>query len=186
MKGKPPVGSNGGRDGTRTCGVNRHPCAHGVKLGIGQRHPQVRSVERAGVETALPHVARGRAASVEIGGVTAVGVLQGKAQGVVALGSSDQVHMVGHEAITEQAEAVHRAVAAQEVEVDEPVGIGLQNELAGVAPLVMWCGVSTATTRASRAMIWVSGRAEQMISGKTFRPRFTPGGEVWPPPFPRR
>jgi len=79
-----------------------HAGAHRVQLGITQRGPEMRLVERAGIESALPHVARGTLVSVSVGGVTSVRVLESFRQGGGRPRHSDQVHVVGHQAVTQQ------------------------------------------------------------------------------------
>ena len=64
-----------------------------------------------------------------------MGVLESKAQRIVAFGDGDQVHVVGHKAISEQRKTVQAALLAQEIQVDEAVGVGFQDVLASVASL---------------------------------------------------
>jgi hypothetical protein len=45
------------------------------------------------------------------------------------------MHVVGHEAIADQGESLDVAVGPEEVEVDQVVGIGFEDELVGVAAL---------------------------------------------------
>ena len=64
-----------------------------------------------------------------------MGVLEGEGQRLGAAGEHDQVDVVRHEAITDDRKGVDAAVGAEEVEVDEAVGIGFEDGLARVAAL---------------------------------------------------
>ena len=101
--------------------IGYHSRPDRVKLGVAQRRSEARRIERAGVESALPDVAGGSVARIEVGGIAPVRVLEREAQGVGARGDDDEVDVVGHEAIADQGEAVEPAVLAEEVEVDEAV-----------------------------------------------------------------
>jgi hypothetical protein len=47
----------------------------------------------------------------------------------------DQMHVVGHEAIADQRESLDLAVGPEQVEVNQAVGIGFEDELTRVATL---------------------------------------------------
>jgi len=48
--------------------------------------------------------------------------------------------MAGHEAVAQKRKLIERAVLSKQVEVNQPVGIRIQNESAGIAALcnMMW------------------------------------------------
>jgi hypothetical protein len=48
---------------------------------------------------------------------------------------SDQVHVVGHEAVAQQRETVEVRILPQQLQIDKPVGIMNKNGLAGLAAL---------------------------------------------------
>jgi len=112
-----------------------------VQLGVAQGGPEVRRVQRAGIVAALPDVARGRVQGVKIGRVTSMDLLERRGERVGPLRDGDQVHVVRHEAVTEQGEAMQPASVPEELQVDEAGGVGFEDELARVAALgdVMRC-----------------------------------------------
>ena len=116
-------------------GFGYHSRTHGVKLGVSQCRPEVRLVERAGIIPSLPEVPGGGMAGIAVGGVAAMGVLEGEKERIVASGDDDQVDVVGHEAITGQREAMDGAVVAEEVEIDQLVGVGFENGTAAIPSL---------------------------------------------------
>ena len=66
--------------------------------------------------------------------------------------NSDQVNMVGHQAISDEYYSVEIHILVQELEVDRSIGITVQDEAPPVPRCVTWCGTSTATTRLNRPM----------------------------------
>ena len=52
------------------------PGAHRIQLHIAQRGPEMRFVERTGIEASLPHVSAGRLAGIPIRGVASVALLE--------------------------------------------------------------------------------------------------------------
>ena len=51
---------------------------------------------------------------------------EGAGHGVLVLGDDDEVDVVGHETPTEDGEAVVGGLLAEEVEVEEPIGVGMR------------------------------------------------------------
>ena len=62
-------------------------------------------------------------------------VLESFRQGGGRTRHSDQVHVVGHQAVNQQCETAEVGVLPQQLQIDEPVGIMNKNGLAGVAAL---------------------------------------------------
>ena len=113
-----------------------HVGAAGICLDIAQADPEVGSFgHRAGVEAGLPEVARASFADVEGLSVAAVGASKKDGEGVLTAGDDDEVDVVGHEAVGEDAGAGILDVVAGEAEVEGAVGGGKENSLAIGAPL---------------------------------------------------
>ena len=87
--------------------------ANGVALNVADGGPDVRFVERAGEESALPEVSGFSAALVDGGGEGGVGVAKAAGERVLVAGDDDPVNVVGHEAIGPGVEAVSEAVAME-------------------------------------------------------------------------
>jgi hypothetical protein len=68
-------------------------------------------------------------------------LLECRGERVGPLRDGDQVHVVRHEAVAEQGEAMQPASVPEELQVDEAGGVGFEDEPARVAALgdVMWC-----------------------------------------------
>src|ERR1039457_6428212 len=71
----------------------------------------------------------------EICSIPSMGMLQGERKRLRLLRDYDQMHVVGHEAIADQRESLDLAVGPEQVEVDQAVGVGFEDELARVAAL---------------------------------------------------
>ena len=72
---------------------------------------------------------------VEIGGVGPVRMLEGEKERIGPNGNDDRMDVVGHEAIVGQRETMDSVAPAEKVELDEAVGIGLENDPASIASL---------------------------------------------------
>jgi hypothetical protein len=126
--------------------------SHRTELGIAQRLPEVRLVQRARVISPLPDVSVRLVSRIPVGSVPPVGLLQCLCQTIDFVRNRDQVDMVRHEAISNEGDAVEDDVLAQQLEVDCSIGVAVQDEVPPVATLRTWCGTSTATTRVNRPM----------------------------------
>ncbi len=62
-------------------------------------------------------------------------VFEGKRQGVQVFGHDNHVNVVRQKSVADDGEPVSVAVGAEEVEVDQAVGIGLKGLLLGIAAL---------------------------------------------------
>ena len=51
------------------------------------------------------------------------------------MGDDDQVYVIGHQAVTHQRELVERHILMQQAQVDQPLGVVVQNETTPIAPL---------------------------------------------------
>ncbi len=134
--------SGGARPGV-VRGGGDHVGAAGICLDIAQTDPEVGSFgHRAGVEAGLPEVACASFADVEGLSVAAVGASKKDGEGVLTAGDDDEVDVVGHEAVGEDAGAGILDVVADEAEVEGAVGGGKENSLAIRAPLRNMIGES--------------------------------------------
>ena len=76
-------------------------CADRVAFDVSECEPKVREVEGTGVEAALPGVSVGAVASVPVGGVASVRLLEGGCERVGEMGNGDEMNVVGHDAEAE-------------------------------------------------------------------------------------
>ena len=74
-------------------------------------------------------------ARIEVRSEASVSVLEGPSQRFGLSGNHDQVDVIRHQAVTDQREGVKPALALEQVEVDESVGIGFEDALARVSAL---------------------------------------------------
>ncbi|SPE40495.1 hypothetical protein SBA3_3770012 [Candidatus Sulfopaludibacter sp. SbA3] len=117
-----------------------HPGAHRIPVHVRKGSPQVLLIEHAGEEAILPEVSVAAGAGVEVLGVAAMDAAQQHRQGVLAVGHGDQVHMIGHQAPSQEADFGIGEVLAKESQVDGAVLIGRKGFAAVDAPLgdVAW------------------------------------------------
>ncbi len=90
----------------------------------------MRLVQRAGIEAVLPEVPGPVPPRIEIEGVAAMSPAQGDAEGLRLLGNRDQVNVVAHQTIGQDAHLGLRAVFGQAVQVGVPIGVGKEDSLA--------------------------------------------------------
>jgi len=116
-------------------GLTPIPIAHRIHLNIGKRRPEVGVVERTGIESPLPDMAAGRHARVPIGCVPVVGLLESLRQGLGGSGNHHQMHVIAHQTVAQQGEAMEFRILPQQLEVGNAVGIVGQDDLPRVAAL---------------------------------------------------
>ena len=109
--------------------------ADGVEVDVGEGFDEVVAAERAGVEAVLPEMAAAAVEAVEALGVEAVGFAEGEGERALVLRHGDQVDVVRHQAVAEDVEGVIARLAAERLEVEEPIGVGAKNGYAVVAAL---------------------------------------------------
>ena len=110
-------------------GLLGHAGADGVEFDVGEGADEVGFGEGARVEAVLPEVSGAAAAGIDHLGVAAVGAAEEDGEGVFAVGDGDEVDVVGHEAVGEEADAGVGEVGGEEVEVDTAVGLGEEDVL---------------------------------------------------------
>ena len=64
-----------------------------------------------------------------------MGLFQGKRQRFALVRDDDQMHMVRHQAVTQERELIKLGVLAQQIQIDDTLVIVGENELAGVSSL---------------------------------------------------
>ncbi|MFM2124335.1 MAG: hypothetical protein RL328_786 [Acidobacteriota bacterium] len=82
------------------------------------------------MEAGLPEVAGAALADVDGLGVAAVDAAHEDGEGVFAVGDCDEVDVVGHEAVGEEADAAGVEVFAEELQVEFAVAYGEEDVLA--------------------------------------------------------
>jgi hypothetical protein len=103
--------------------------ADGIAFDVAQGDPKMPRIQRTGVETALEEMAGPSAACVEIERIAAVGAAQGDGQGRGFVRDGDQVHVIGHQAIGEDAQARLLGVGLKAVEISVAVGVSEEDAL---------------------------------------------------------
>ena len=108
-------------------GASGQPRAHGVAFDVAHGSPEVRFVERARVEAALPHVAVHAGAGVEAQRVDRVRVAHGPAEGVFRGGDRDKVDVIAHQAVRPEVYPVLRAIGIEQAQIRRPVRVRLED-----------------------------------------------------------
>ena len=139
--------------------------SHRIKLGIAQRLPEMRLVQRARVISPLPDVSVRLVSRIPVGSIPPVGLLQSLLQTIDFVRNRNQVDMVRHEAISNEGDAVEGDVLAQQIEVDCSIGFALEYEAPPIPTL--------------RHMVWnVNGNhtSESSHARKRYQESFRPAG----------
>jgi hypothetical protein len=117
------------------------------------------AVERTGEISALPEVTRAPGGSITAGCVFRVGALEGFGQGIGAFRNGDEMHVIRHQGVAENADLVGLAVACERCKIPLPVAVRMENGLPVIATLryvVRYAGKD-----GSRA----AGHGEQIVPG---------------------
>jgi len=104
--------------------------AEGVSLHIAKRNGQMGGVKRAGIKAILPEVASAAAAGIQINRIAAMGSAERGGEGIRFVRYGNQMNMIRHEAVGQDAEARVAGGAAEQGEVDLAVGTGEEDALA--------------------------------------------------------
>jgi hypothetical protein len=120
----------GGTGPVEVLGLLNDAGANGIAFDVAEGGVEVGSAEGAGEEAVLPEVACAESAGIKVLSVAAVGATESGGQGVGSVGDDDEVDVVGHEAVGEDAEARMGRVQAEEFEVDLAVGVVEEDKLA--------------------------------------------------------
>ena len=110
-------------------------CADGVEVNVSEGGEEVRVVEHAGEEAALPEPASAVEPTMEILGILAREMLPEPADGVLHLAGDDKVDVVGHDRVAVDANLAEIGVVVQESEKLGAVLVGEGDRLAIVAAL---------------------------------------------------
>ena len=62
-------------------------------------------------------------------------MLESRSQRIGFARNHDQVNVIGHEAVADQRKLMQRSIVPEQVKIDQPFGIGSQNELPGISTL---------------------------------------------------
>lgn len=110
-------------------------CAHRIGFDLVEGRPKVRLSHRARVETVLPEVAGTMASGVEVLGETAVHTAQQDGEGIFLRRDGDEMYVVRHQAVSEDAYFGVCGLFAKEIEVDEVIGTSSEDDSAGGSAL---------------------------------------------------
>ena len=116
-------------------GVGGYAGADGVELDIGEGVVGGGGVEGAGVEAVLPEVAAAAVEAVDALCVEEVDAADGAGEGGFGPGHGDEVDVVGHEAVAEDAQSEARGLAVEQAEPFAAVVVGEEDVLPVVAAL---------------------------------------------------
>ena len=97
--GRPRPAMCGGARPRPRCGLGGQAGAHRVQFDVSERFPQMRRVQRAGIETPLPNVSARGVGNVPGGSVAPVHLLEGCTQGLRPVGNHHEMHVIRHQAI---------------------------------------------------------------------------------------
>jgi len=133
----------------------RHPRAYGVALDVSQRRHRMRIVHRARMEAALPQVSCAAMQLVYALREDEVRAPDGEVKRIVTRGNGNEVNVVGHQAIAEDAHVMLAALRPQNVEIGNAVIVHKKH----VLPVVPALGNMVRETRNHHAgLSWHDGR----------------------------
>ncbi len=112
-----------------------HACAHRIQLDIAQRCPQMRFIQRTGIESPLPYVPGRRLLGIPVCRVASMRLFERLRERLRGSGNRDQVHVIRHEAVAQQGESVTLRILPQQLKVSDAVRIAGENDLSGIPPL---------------------------------------------------
>ena len=98
-------------------------------LSTGAVHPWTR------IKPPLPYVPARRLSGIPVRSVASVGVFERLRERPRVQRNSDQVHVIRHQAVTQQRETVQLRVLPQQLQIGEAIGIAGENDLSGIATL---------------------------------------------------
>ena len=109
--------------------------ANRIRVDINESVKQAGRAERARVEAVLPEVTAATRGEVEALGINHMRLPQRSGHGTLVLRRDDEVHMIGHEAVSQYAQVVLFTLGFESFEIEVPVGVGSKNRLTIVASL---------------------------------------------------
>jgi hypothetical protein len=111
------------------------PSSHWVEFDIARGGQQVWLIEDEGGEPPLPQMASPPLSEVDHSGVTPMGFADRSTQTVGRLGDSDEVDMVGHQAVRPDLNVVDAARLRHQFQVRLIILIAKERWLAAISPL---------------------------------------------------
>jgi hypothetical protein len=146
----------------------RQAGAHRVQLRIAQRFPQMHPIQRAGVIATLPGMATRLMNRVPIDRIAPMCMPQRQCQAVSIVRSDDQMHVIRHQAITDQPHPWSSMFWCKRLRYAMRSASQSRINPRALPRWVKWCGTSTARTRAKRVT-----RRNLAARGKAFVERCT-------------
>jgi hypothetical protein len=72
---------------------------------------------------------------IPVGRISSVRLFQGLCKCHLGVRDSDKVNVIGHQAVTEQRQAIKLRILPQQSHVGQPIGVAVENDLSGIASL---------------------------------------------------
>ncbi len=88
-----------------------------------------------GSSAAARDMTAGGMANIPVCRVTPMSMLESQSQRTCFARYHDQVNVIGHETVADQRKLMQRSIVPEQVKIDQPFGIGSQNELPGISAL---------------------------------------------------
>ena len=82
--------------------------------------------------------------------------VQSMADEVATVRHGDEMHMVGHEIIPNERTLLQSRVPSQQIGIDQPIGVGVENVTPGVSTLCYASATRSTTRRATRGIRWLT------------------------------
>ena len=112
-----------------------HPCPDRIEFDVAQCCPEMRVIQRTGIEPPLPDMAAGRLPGIPVSAVASVGMLEGLCKCLGGARHSNQMDVIGHQAVAEQRHAIEFTVPPQQFQVRGARGVIIENHLLRVTAL---------------------------------------------------
>ncbi len=116
-------------------GQTNKPSAHRIAFDIASRAKQMVGVHREREEAILPQVPASAMQLVDVFGVEPMRAADGQCKRIGALGGDDQMHVIRHEAIRENREAVALRLLCEDSQIGPSIIVAEEDILAVVAAL---------------------------------------------------
>ncbi|SPE40669.1 hypothetical protein SBA3_3820012 [Candidatus Sulfopaludibacter sp. SbA3] len=115
--------------------ISHEPGAHRIQFHVAECLPPSGVVQRARIEAILPEMPRFVPAQMEPAGVVVVGSSEGIRQAGFSRRDGQNVHVVPHQAVPTEGDAISLAVTMQKMQVKLALRIVKEDRLAVVTPL---------------------------------------------------
>jgi hypothetical protein len=95
----------------------------------------MRLIQGTGIESPLPYVAARRLRSIPVRRIASVRLLERLRERPKGVRNSNQMHMIRHQAVSQQGKAIKLGVLAQQLKIGDAIVVAGEDDLSGIAAL---------------------------------------------------